>query len=135
MVTRHWLVPGITIALMLGAGLTILADLGPVLRPICVLAFLLFAPGLPWAALFPVRHISQLLLLALTLSLGVAMVLSMAMVYLQLWSIPSATVVLMLISLAGLAAWLSRRTMRRRSVGEGHGTSNTIVTNHGGATR
>lgn len=85
-------------------------------RPLLVLAFFVFAPGLAWLWVLPVRHTSAQLALTIGFSLIADTAVAMALMYSQQWSISLGTLTLVAITLLGLGihgVYLLRRRRPR----------------------
>jgi uncharacterized membrane protein HdeD (DUF308 family) len=97
-----WLWPGTLAASALIMGLLFFADLHTSLRPIVALWFLLVCPGMAIVRIFDVQELVLEWVLAIALSISLAGIISIVMIYTATWSPAVGLLILIGLTIAGV---------------------------------
>ena len=94
----------VVIALGLITGIAVLFDWQTPFRPLLVLAFVVFAPGWVIVQLLPLRGKLAQLVIAVALSISLAITASLVLLYVKQWSPIVGFAMLYLVTILGIAA-------------------------------
>jgi hypothetical protein len=109
--------PIIIIASAIGAGLTMVGNIGLPIRPIITFWFLLICPGMAFVRLLHIEERLTELTLAIALSIATDTIVAETMLYAGVWSPQWGLVVLIGISIAGVVLQIITREFPPSSTG------------------
>lgn len=101
-----WLEPILVVGVTILASILIVEDIKNDLRPILIVLFVLFVPGLAYVRLLRITDRAMFVGLTITLSLVINLLVSMSILYFNLWSVTMIWSICAIVTLVGVLLYL-----------------------------